>query len=670
MRYYLQLGLLALLSICLSPGCLPPIEKPVPEQVDEHLLNEENQLVFEYQDRRAPDSLLIFLSDRDPNIRYRAAMAMGSIQKSWTIDTLSSLLSDSKELIREAAAFSLGQIGNQRAEAFLVNAFEQLDTAKMWSNSNAQILEAVGKCGSKQFLKSLSTVSTYLPTDTALLEGQSWGIYRYALRGIVEESGTRKMVEYLTNIRMPDQVRLIAAHYLSRSKNINLDSLAEPLNRTFLSEDNPAIKMTLALVLGKTNARPSLETLLFAFKSKQDYRVKCNIIRALANWPYLDRRALILDAIKDPNLHIASIASEQLVQHGHADDAYHYLNLAQSIEPWPVKINLFKAALNNFPLFYTKSKNYVSNLLLTRLPQTENPYEKSKIIDALSAHLPNYLFIKERGLSSTHSNVQTTALRGLGNILRSPDFITIFKGGHLRVKKDIVEIIINAMLSGDAGLVAEGSNILMEKKLKLKSIIEDPDRLKEVSNKLTLPKDIEAFKALQGAYKQIIGDDLSLPEYKTNFAIDWEIVKRVSDSTIFLIQTSKGNIRLKLFPDIAPGSVANFYKLAREGFYNGLAFHRIVPNFVIQTGCPRGDGYGSKNYTLRSELSPVHYSDGGMVGMASAGKDTECTQWFITHSATPHLDGKYTLFGQVVDGMTVVHKIEQGDKIEKIDIIN
>jgi cyclophilin family peptidyl-prolyl cis-trans isomerase len=125
-------------------------------------------------------------------------------------------------------------------------------------------------------------------------------------------------------------------------------------------------------------------------------------------------------------------------------------------------------------------------------------------------------------------------------------------------------------------------------------------------------------------------------------------------------------IRVKLYKNRAPGTVINFVDLVNKKFYNGKVFHRVVPNFVIQTGCPRGDGYGSLDYSIRSELPQIYYDGEGYIGMASAGNHTESTQWFITHSATPHLDGNYTIFGKVVEGMDVVHKIQQGDKINDI----
>jgi cyclophilin family peptidyl-prolyl cis-trans isomerase len=135
------------------------------------------------------------------------------------------------------------------------------------------------------------------------------------------------------------------------------------------------------------------------------------------------------------------------------------------------------------------------------------------------------------------------------------------------------------------------------------------------------------------------------------------------------VKTTRGNILLELYKRQAPASVCNFIGLLREGFFNGRVFHRIVPNFVIQTGCPRGDGYGSLDYSIRSELPQYYYNRSGLVGMASAGRHTEGTQWFITHSATPHLDGRYTLFGRVTDGMDVVNSMEQGDKIVEVLLI-
>jgi len=134
-----------------------------------------------------------------------------------------------------------------------------------------------------------------------------------------------------------------------------------------------------------------------------------------------------------------------------------------------------------------------------------------------------------------------------------------------------------------------------------------------------------------------------------------------------LIQTSRGDIEIELIFETAPLTVLNFIDLAKQGFYDGLIFHRVVPNFVIQGGCPRADGWGGPSYFIRCEYSDVPF-ERGTVGIATSGRDTGGSQFFITHSPQPHLDGRYTVFGQVLSGMDVVDQIVVGDLIQKIII--
>ncbi|HEY3423029.1 MAG TPA: peptidylprolyl isomerase [Methanocellaceae archaeon] len=135
-----------------------------------------------------------------------------------------------------------------------------------------------------------------------------------------------------------------------------------------------------------------------------------------------------------------------------------------------------------------------------------------------------------------------------------------------------------------------------------------------------------------------------------------------------IIETDKGNIELVLFDKEAPNTVKNFEKLANSGFYNGLKFHRVIPNFMIQTGDPKGNGTGGPGYTIKCEINS-HKHGAGALSMAHAGKDTGGSQFFITHSPQPHLDGVHTVFGQVERGMAVVNKIKQGDKMNKVTVI-
>ena len=133
-------------------------------------------------------------------------------------------------------------------------------------------------------------------------------------------------------------------------------------------------------------------------------------------------------------------------------------------------------------------------------------------------------------------------------------------------------------------------------------------------------------------------------------------------------QTNKGNIVVELAEDDAPNTVANFISLVEKGFYDGLAFHRVIPNFMIQGGCPLGTGTGGPGYQIADEFSPRLKHDRGVLSMANAGPNTGGSQFFITHVPTPWLDGKHAIFGRVTAGLDVVDQIQRGDKIIKITI--
>ncbi|MDD5009265.1 MAG: peptidylprolyl isomerase [Syntrophorhabdaceae bacterium] len=137
------------------------------------------------------------------------------------------------------------------------------------------------------------------------------------------------------------------------------------------------------------------------------------------------------------------------------------------------------------------------------------------------------------------------------------------------------------------------------------------------------------------------------------------------------IKTNKGDIRLKLFPDKAPLTVLNFVNLSKRGFYNNLKFHRVIPDFMIQGGCPLGTGTGGPGYRFKDEFSPgLKHDKPGKLSMANAGPNTNGSQFFITHVPTPWLDNKHTIFGEAVDetDQKVVNSIVTGDKIITIVI--
>ncbi len=138
---------------------------------------------------------------------------------------------------------------------------------------------------------------------------------------------------------------------------------------------------------------------------------------------------------------------------------------------------------------------------------------------------------------------------------------------------------------------------------------------------------------------------------------------------IAVIETDRGSIRIELFAEKTPKTVANFEKLATDGFYDGLIFHRVIDNFMIQTGCPQGTGTGGPGYSFEDEFhSDLRHTEPGVLSMANSGPNTNGSQFFITHVATPWLDGKHSVFGKVLVGQDVVSVVSQGDVMKSVTV--
>ena len=148
------------------------------------------------------------------------------------------------------------------------------------------------------------------------------------------------------------------------------------------------------------------------------------------------------------------------------------------------------------------------------------------------------------------------------------------------------------------------------------------------------------------------------------------ILNGAAPMKVATITTNRGDIRLELFEDKVPNTVANFVKLAQDGFYDGLKFHRVIEDFMIQTGCPKGTGTGDAGYKFADEFHPeLKHDKPGILSMANSGPNTNGSQFFITHVPTPWLDRKHSVFGRVLgDCQKVVDAIKQGDKMEKVTI--
>jgi cyclophilin family peptidyl-prolyl cis-trans isomerase/HEAT repeat protein len=642
-------------------SCLPPSKK---SNLDESLdfADPTIQKVLTFQNNRQGDSLVAYLTAKDAVVRRIAVNAFASMRDTNYAQKIVPILKDPNFNVRCAAAFTLGQIGDKNTVSDLIAAFVSEDTMDVDNQFNANILEAIGKVGSPIDAENIANVQTYRPNDSLLITGQMLAIYRFGIRGIVPEAGSSIAIKYLNNPSISHTTRLVAAHYLAKAKGLDLTTKADELNKIFKNEDNVDVIMALATALGKTNNLESKNLLINQIYSAADYRLRCNAVRALSNYSSdVAVSDTIQYLIEDKNVHVMNCALEYFEKLKDIKYAPSLLAKLPNIDSKLVRAKLLKTVMNSYPLYLTQIKNSLKDTLITIYTSSTNPYERVELINAIGKDVYQYVNLINLPTKSAFDKIGK--VETLNAIINSPDFILAYKGNHIKVKAEVLNYIATLIAEGDGGLVSMAAPILEKAENQAKILVKDSTFIDEAKSKLKLPQDLEGMLAIENLEKYMRGQISTPFEYGKYKDIDFTLLQSLKDTSEMVIKTTKGNIRILLFPKLAPVSVCNFIQLCQSDYYDDKIFHRVVPNFVIQAGCPRGDGYGSLDFLIRSELTQMYYHESGLVGMASAGKDTESSQFFITHSPTPHLDGNYTIFGKVSKGLDVVDEIQIGDKI-------
>jgi cyclophilin family peptidyl-prolyl cis-trans isomerase/HEAT repeat protein len=656
-------------------ACIPPSSQDRATNINDiDLTNPVIQRLFNFQDQLLTDSLVNYFKSSDPTLRFLAAQAMASVKDKKALVGLEALLNDDVDKIRIAAAYAIGQIGDSTSASALIKSFKMTDTVGLYKHFNAAILEAVGKCAPASYLKPLASVASYKSTDTVLLEGQCHAIYRYLTRGITATEGTQKMISYAGNSRYPNSVRMIASNYLARAKDISIDSTAASTLTAAMTTDNDyRIRMTLAKTLGKATNITTMYGLVNQLGRESDYRVKVSCINALGSYNYELVQPVIGNYLRDNNLHIANAAANFYINKGvEKDAATIYWALAKDSSLHPItQLMMYQATNRHVSSFMVNTKGWVNAELYKKFNHVKNPNEQVALLRALAEYPWNYKFIKESAFSIPSPLVRTTAVELLGQIAANPSFYKIFAGNSKGVRVSLFQYFLEALDIGDPGMVAMAAAGLKTPTMEYKYIYAkmlDKSFLTNAQNKLKLPRDIETWNELQKTIDAFNGTVSEPRKAAFNQPIDWKLLNAYPQKPKATVATKYGNFVIELDSGKAPGSVVNFIQLANNNFYNGKNFHRVVSNFVIQGGCTRGDGYGALDYSIRSELPYLHWDTEGLVGMASSGNHTEGTQFFVSNAPALHLDGNYTIFGKVIEGMEVVHKIQASDVITKVTV--
>jgi cyclophilin family peptidyl-prolyl cis-trans isomerase/HEAT repeat protein len=618
----------ASVGLLLSCGA---IRKPVNKFSDSGI-----KAIADLQDKRSADSLITYLSHADPAYRLAAARAFISIQDSAAIPALSRLLlTDTGLQIKRASAIALGQIPSRFSAVPLR---QSIDRDRL-----PESYEALGKVA-----RSFSDLSA-LMTDGAenAPSEKAWMIYRYGLRS-PQDSIPDVMIESILS-KADSLSRIAFSQFLSRGVK-KPHNLQEWLTERVLNDSNADVRMNAAFALRRIKHAEVHTLLTRVIRQDRDYRVRVNAIRSLQAFPLGDSWGLLDSLIQDKNTTVGLVASEvifNLMTKKHVADIK---GLILKSPNWRIRAHLYGAYMK------AETSDSLVSAIKQVIAKSNSPYEKAALLLTLQFAEGETAFLFEKILTDSIPVVRSSAAAGLVQFLR--------QHGNDEVYRSILPKIISAFDAGDPAVVGTLAEAIADTTLSLHTFVQDNSFLIRAKSKLSLPRDIEALTPLENALARVEG---RAPGPLTN-PFDWSLVKRIPSDQRVLIETNKGKIVLQLFVDETPGTVANFVGLIERGYFNGKAFHRVVPNFVVQTGCNRGDGWGSEDYSIRSEFSERKFTMGS-VGMASAGKDTEGTQWFITHSPTPHLDGRYTNFATVVSGMDVVHQLEVGDTILSMKLL-
>lgn len=701
----------------------------VPAQVPDAVLL---QIVRAEDARVADTALLALLKDKRPEVRERATLAIGRIGDESSVAEVEKLLSDPSGDVAVMAAFALGEIESANAAASILavlnnetspDALRAAAVEAAGKIAAANSSDASAKRLGEAILKTLE--SEFAKGARRSKEVALFGLTA-ALRARAE--GTDAVVaKFFTD--KDARVRADAANAYSRVRGTSAN---KALHSMVLNDEDPVARANAARALGAAGDKTALKMLLEAAEADKDLRVRVSAMRSVGqiNDPAAaDRVMKHVDTLftrykaskegnpAEQNELLEGVSGLGRLVSGTSSSAA--LDLLKDVS----KALNFEAPEVESAIAGIDPKNYWTYLdsrvrqteptwkamtaafgavssIADELKKEENKEVRSKMIDhfrkAVALHseasdenrfaylaLPSFVQM----LADLEPDDADALLR---NYLTSSDVFVRAAAASAIGDRPATEENVNALTNAykealetdkdynDAQLSILSALVKLDKQKAMPSLalaLKYYDHLVRLQA-LRLIKTNELGKDFPDAEAQAKRVQKYDPETYSklgqvlNTEEDYRrAVSRKNGRIFAVVTTAKGKFEIEFFPEEAPLTVDNFVKLAEKGYFNGIDIHRVVANFVVQDGDPRGDGNGGPGWSIRCEINRIPY-ERGMVGMALSGKDTGGSQWFVTHSPQPHLDGGYTVFGKVSeDGMKVVDRLVRGDSIAKIEIV-
>ncbi len=719
--------LLLVASITFSVAAQPSRRRAGDTQASAIPANTLLQIVRAEDERRWDDSLKKLLADFDAKVRKRAALAAGRIGNEAAVPILAEmLLTDRDNDVRQMVAFALGEIespggayalvevlkkrgqenGNVRARAVealgkivavMISAPSSKDAATKASDEDRlNILRAaiVGALGFENGRRSRPDELTVLLGLTAVLRSKP--------------DGVGKLVTEFLNY---SDARLVA-DALNTLARLRLKDGNEKARDLLAKHEDPIVRANAARVLGATEDKAAFDVLLDRALHDADLRVRVSAIRALGQLndahatASLLARAQQLTSVANiragqnevielattlgrvnqksatPQLELVKWLSATSESMGHTAVELEIASARVSPEryvafagtdKYGVRMMLTNwragsriaqglgeiAALEKGDSNQTAARaveilramlDYEnSGISINTLAAVHSEYAVSDVLQAFAAFKPKDLSeVARRHLNEPDVVVRSTAAENLGQ--ESSEANT----------RALIDALPRAMRDAENGAALAILSALAKQKNKeaneaIKSALDSKDHLVRR----------RAVALLKANSVGDFSDRIGTVQTRNTDADYRRAIARIGKQPTATVVTTKGSFTIKFLPDDATLNVDNFIQLAKKGYFNGQTVPRVVPNFVVQAGDPRGDQSGGPGYTIRCEINEVSY-ERAAVGMALSGKDTGGSQWFVTHSPQPHLDGGYTVFGHVIRGMEVVDQIARGDRIIRV----
>lgn len=686
-------------AACASAPAVAPAPVITPEQKTAWILQLEDQRILRVEPppppaapvppprrgRAAPPvpiypDLTALVADPEPRIRRRAALAIGRVGLKEGVPPLVAALADVDVDVRAQAAFALGLLGDASASAPLVKALADPEPTV-----RGRAAEALGSIGAKDAADAIGRMAAEYARSPAVTgmqpDDETWP-------AVAPEADAFRLAAFAL-VRLGAYEPLAAAVLDAGSRPVTtwwpvafaLQRIGDPRARPALVEllRTPG-KYTASFAargLGAIKDPASVDLLLPLLEPKAaPLEVAVSAVRALAQIG--DARAaapltaILADPAAHPNLQLEAVTALGALG---ADEGLPYVH-DRMTEEWPaMRVAALRAAAA------IDEENFI--LILSSLAPDRDWIVRAALADVM-ASLPAELAVPRlrEMLKDEDRRVLPSVLRALVEHkvpdaaalalahLEAPDFALRAaaaslvgdlqpEGGAQALRQAYDFALADAAYDARAAILGALANYgPAEATPTLEAALAD----KDWAIRLRARQLLEKFEPAAD-YRMTIRPAPPSPVAAYD---DPQLVSPAYSPHVF-IETARGTIEFELRVLDAPQTAHNFVTLARKGYFNGLRIHRVVPNFVVQDGDSRGDGEGGPGYTIRDELNERPFVR-GTVGMALAGPDTGGSQFFIMHSPAPHLDGRYTLFGVVVNGMEVVDRIQQGDVIDRVRV--